>query len=508
MKKLGEEDPTLKVSAKTDLGEINVQLMGEVQSEVLVKIIKNRFNMDVSFENCGISYKETISSPVYGVGHFEPLRHYAEVHLLLEPAKRGSGLKFFSDVSEDTLDKNWQRLILTHLEEKEHKGVLTGFPITDIKITLKAGKAHEKHTEGGDFRQATYRAVRQALMQAESIILEPWISFKIQLPTVCAGKVMTDIENMGGTLSSPLANGEETLIKGSAPLSEFNSYDRELLAITHGAARLSVSNAGYLPVKNNKEVAEKIGYDAASDTENTPSSVFCAKGAGFTVPWNEVFDYMHLEKKEKKEEAFSLSEERLQTAKTSKRVDLSYDELMKIYENTYGKIKQKEISKEHKPFKASVQMKMPAPKKAKNTLEKSYLLIDGYNMLFAWSEKELTDADSINLAKNTLIERLVNYSATTDEEVILVFDAYKVKGGVGSVEKVRNLSIVYTKEAQTADSYIEKTAKELTKNYRVRVATSDRMEQIIIFSGGATRISEKEFFRRISFFASSIFSFK
>lgn len=491
LKKLEEEETQLHIIWNERMQEIRIQLMGEVQLEVLKTIIAQRFGMEVEFEKGGIVYKETIANRVEGVGHYEPLRHYAEVHLLIEPGKRGSGIKLASKCGEDELSRNWQRLIMTHLEEKEHIGVLTGSPLTDVKITLVAGRAHLKHTEGGDFRQATYRAVRQGLMQAESVLLEPWYEFVLELPTASVGRAMTDIGQMGGKLLPPETDGETTLVRGSAPVAKMCDYHREVVVYTHGAGRLSCVLKGYEPCTNADEVIEKIGYMADADTDNPSSSVFCSHGAGYTVKWDEVFRHMHIE-------PMDLDEPKPVTAqvqpKTQKQSFADDDELLKIFELTYGKIKQRS----HHPMHTRREEASPQRKTAKAKPKLGdYLLVDGYNIIFAWEElRELSKMD-LDLARTTLVNRLCAYRAMRNTEVIVVFDAYKVKGNPGSVEKVLNISVVYTKEAETADSYIEKVSHQLGKNYNVKVATSDYMEQIIILGSGAFRISAGEFLKEV-----------
>ena len=492
LRRLEEEETNLHVVFNPTLQEIQLQLMGEVQSEVLKRIIKERFSMDVTFSQGGIVYKETIRDTVEGVGHYEPLRHYAEVHLLLEPGKKGSGLKFFSDVSEDVLDKNWQRLILTHLEEKVHVGVLTGFPITDIKITLIAGRAHQKHTEGGDFRQATYRAVRQGLRKAKSVVLEPWYSFRLEIPNESVGRAMTDIQTMGGNFNPPEVWEDKSIITGTAPVISMRDYQKEVISYTHGTGRLICDFDGYSPCKNQEEVIASVGYDVEADTENTGDSVFCAHGAGYTVKWDSVFEHMHLPLRKTESE---IAYERAYVPKTEKSY-ASDEELIKIFERTYGKIQRKTYGHLKSEKLPESTLKKYRQKKD-SALMGEYLLVDGYNILFAWYDLSGADAKDLDFARNILTERLSNYKAVCGTEIILVFDAYKVKGNLGSTEKIGNIDVVYTKEAQTADSYIEKVAKELKKNYRVRVATSDRLEQMIIFGSGAERISEKEFLKEI-----------
>ena len=492
LKKYQEEDPQLRTVWHPQLGEIHIQLMGEVQSEVLKCVLKDRFDMSVEFEQGGIIYKETIQNSVLGVGHFEPLRHYAEVHLMLEPGKPGSGVVFDSKCSDDHLDKNWQRLILTHLEEKTHLGVLTGAPVTDIKITLVAGRAHKKHTEGGDFRQATYRAVRQGLMQADSVLLEPWYSFTLSLPTLALGRAMTDIQNMGGKFTPPENREDISVLKGYAPVQGLCNYAAEVRAYTHGLGTLECMPAGYEPCKNQAEIVEEIGYDPEQDLDNTPDSVFCDHGAGFVVKWDDVHNHMHIEDTRKK------AAEEITAAQNAPRRSSNYaddEELMRIFERTYGKIQRKA----HTSFKSqklpeSVAKKYKAPKETMG----EYLLVDGYNILFAWFDLNNADSDTLDIARNYLITRLSNYKEMRSCEIIIVFDAYKVKGGLGSCEKIGNLNVVYTKEAETADTYIERTARDISKkNYTVKVATSDRLEQVIIFGSGAFRISADEFLKDI-----------
>ena len=487
---LEEEDPQLRIIWNEHLREIHLQLMGEVQIEILRRIINERFGMLVDFCEGAISYRETISDTVEGIGHFEPLRHYSEVHLLLEPLKRGSGIVIKSDCSEDLLDKNWQRLILTHIKEKTHCGVLTGSPITDIKITLVSGRAHKKHTEGGDFREATYRAIRQGLMQANSVLLEPYYKFTLELPTEKVGRAMTDLQQMGANSSSPSTNGDISVIKGDAPVRKLRHYSADLASYTQGKGRLTTILKGYEPCTQQDLIVSEIGYNPDSDIENPSSSVFCEHGAGFVVPWNEVENYMHLESALKPEKEVSASSGSIKEYVTSV---INDDELLKIFKKTYGPIKNKSHSAVEK------RIKMPTPKpqryiKQKPQLSgKPYLLVDGYNIIFAWEELKKAAEESLDLAREILINRLSNYCGYAQCELILVFDAYKVKGGIGSVEKVNNINVVYTKEAETADAYIEKVTHELAKEHRVRVATSDGLEQIIILGGGAQRVSASEF---------------
>lgn len=488
LRKLEEEETQLRVGWNSALGEINIQLMGEVQLEVLQKILADRFKLKVEFAQGSIIYKETIKAPVEGVGHYEPLRHYAEVHLLLEPLKRGAGLVFDTDCSEDYLGKSWQRLVLTHLNERRHIGVLTGSAITDMKITLKSGKAHLKHTEGGDFRQATYRAVRHGLRCAESIILEPYYEFILEVPTDSTGRAMTDLQQMGAEMSAPDLIGDMSVIKGSAPVSKIRSYQRSVTSYTHGLGKLSCSFKGYGTCVNPDEVISEIGYNCDSDIENTADSVFCEHGAGFNVPWYQVTEYMNLESifKEKTEDIAP------RPAVRKSPTDYNDDELMAIFERTYGKIVRKNHNAMRTPKDAAPQ------KKHRSVPQKQgpgYLLIDGYNIIFSWDELKEVAKDNLEDARNMLIDRVCSYRALHLQEIILVFDAYKVKGNRGEVEKIHNISVVYTREAQTADAYIEKTAHELGKKHHVQVATSDGLEQMIILGSGAVRISAAAFIK-------------
>lgn len=487
LRQLEEEETQLHVFVNESLKQINIQLMGEVQLEIIKRIAEERFGMNIEFEKSGVVYKETIADTVEGVGHYEPLRHYAEVHLLLEPRERGSGLKFAAKCSEDMLERNFQRLILTHLEEKEHKGVLTGSPITDMKITLIAGKAHLKHTEGGDFRQATYRALRQGLMQAESVLLEPWYNFVFELPTDSVGRAMTDISRMGGRFSAPETYGDRSMIRGSVSVDKMGDYSSEIAAYTKGRGRISLEVSGYEPCAEQAEVIERIGYNAESDIDNTADSVFCSHGAGFTVKWNEVFEHMHLP---------AMQKERTEVNPPEVKKPRSYGgfaddaELLRIFESTYGKVKRKVRHTMHTP-KDDVPPSKPAVRKKPK--EGNYVLVDGYNIIFAWDELKKIAEDDLELARTTLANRLCAYRAMRNAEVILVFDAYKVKGNHGSCEKTGNITVVYTKEAETADSYIEKATHKLSRNYNVKVATSDYMEQLIILGNGAYRVSANEF---------------
>ena len=483
---LAEEDQQLKITWNEQLREINVNLMGDIQLEILQRIIHDRFGIDVTFDRGGIAYKETIANTVEGIGHYEPLRHYAEVHLLLEPAERGSGVNFYTDCSENLLDRNWQRLIMTHLEEKEHIGVLTGSPITDINITLVAGKAHQKHTEGGDFRQATYRAVRQGLRSAESVLLEPWYSFKLEVPQEMTGRALNDIQQMSGNFEPPMMNNGNTVITGTAPVSEMSEYGNVLIGYTHGKGRLICISDGYKPCHNSEEVIKNINYDCDRDIENTADSVFCSHGAGFNVKWDEVYKYSHIDS------GLSFDDDTEEETPVFERVDYTADdkELMRIFEQTYGTVKtpRRDASRVMKTQKEPQKRKYaPIPQGPE------YLLVDGYNIIFAWEDLKAAAKDSLDTARNILIDRMCNYRGFKQCELILVFDAYKVKGNRGEVEKVNNISVVYTKEAETADMYIEKTTHELGKKHRVHVATSDALEQLIILGNGAMRVSAAEF---------------
>ena len=488
LRKLEDADPALHVAWNEGLQEIRVQLMGEVQLEIVQSLLKERFGLDIGFDQGGILYKETITSTVEGVGHYEPLRHYAEVHLLLQPLEAGGGLVFSAGCKEDDLDKNWQRLILTHLKEKTHLGVLTGSPITDMSITLVAGKAHLKHTEGGDFRQATYRALRQGLMQAESRLLEPWYSFSLQVPQECVGRAMNDLQAMGASFAPPEQRQEDAVISGTAPVIKLQGYPAVLTGYTKGRGRLSCEGARYLPCHNSDEVIAAIGYDPESDTDNPADSVFCSHGAGHTVKWNAVFDNMHIPavlrpKSEPEHE---------HAAPILSRSD--EEELIRIYERTYGPIRSNPIA----AFRPSVSVQSQGfrlPEAAETGPE--YLLVDGYNIIFAWDDLAAIAKEDMDLARSKLVNLMCNYRGLHRCEVILVFDAYRIKGNTGSVETVNNISVVYTKEAETADSYIERTTHELSKNYRVQVATSDRMEQLIIIGNGAMRISADAFRKEV-----------
>ena len=482
LKQLEEEEPELHIVWNEQLNEIHAQVMGEVQIEILKNIISERFDTPVDFGAGNIVYKETIEEVVEGAGHYEPLRHYAEVRLLLEPAERGSGLTFETNVSEDVLDKNWQRLILTHLEEKEHKGVLTGSDITDMKITLINGRAHLKHTEGGDFRQATYRAVRQGLKRAKSILLEPVYEYQLEVPSEMIGRAMSDVQKMNGTFNQPELDGEMSILKGTAPVACMRDYQMEVVSYTRGLGRLFCTLKGYEPCHNTENIVATIAYDAEGDLENPTGSVFCSHGAGFTVPWNEVENYMHTESLAKQKRQRAIEENAYVAPST-----IDEDELQAIFERTYG------TSKRERYDSTRTVMAYSEPKKIKKQEPlPEILLVDGYNIIFAWEDlKELAEAN-IAGARGKLMDILCNFQGYRKNIVILVFDGYKVEGNPGEVLKYHNIYVVYTKEAETADQYIEKTVHDISKKYHVRVATSDMMEQMIIMGAGAHRISAKE----------------
>lgn len=497
MRILEAEDPQLKVEWNERYSEIHIKLMGDIQLEVLQTLFADRFGINISFGKGSIIYKETIEEAVEGVGHFEPLRHYAEVHLLLKPGKRGSGLVFKTDCKEDVLDKNWQRLILTHLYEKTHIGVLTGSPITDMEIILKSGKAHPKHTEGGDFRQATYRAVRQGLRSAKSILLEPYYDFVLEIPNENVGRAMSDIQLMHGTFNSPELDGEMSVLTGSAPVSAMCDYAGTVRQYTRGVGKLSCTLKDYEPCHNAEEVIAEFDYNPDSDTDNTCDSVFCSKGAGYNVKWDEVKSHMHLPSilsTPKSEYAPTCSAGRMSNYADKNDLFALDKELMEIFEQTYGKIKHKNPNNSHFTFTEKTEKqnpkKMPKTPKYEGP---EYLLVDGYNVIFSWDNlKKLADS-SIDGARNALINILCNYQGYKRCEVIVVFDAYKVKGNHREIEKVNNITVVYTKEAETADMYIEKASLDLAKKHKVRVVTSDALEQVIILGNGALRVSSREF---------------
>ena len=498
--RLEEEEPQLHVVWNETLGEIHVQLMGEIQLEVLKSLLAERYGLEVSFGPGGILYKETITEAMEGVGHYEPLRHYAEVHLKLEPLPRGSGMQFAADCREEVLDKNWQRLVLTHLEEKQHLGVLIGAPLTDVKITLIAGRAHLKHTEGGDFRQATYRAVRQGLMMADQIhktqLLEPWYAFRLELPSDNVGRAMNDIQNMGGSFDPPEtgADGDTTLLTGTAPASTMRSYPMEVVGYTRGRGHLTLTLDGYRPCHNAAEVIEAAGYEPEHDLDNPADSVFCAHGAGFVVPWEQVRSHMHVDsgwgKTAKTEEAVQARPRRMAAYRATLEEDA---ELLKIFEQTYGPIKRDPLA----AFRPTQKQERPDFNAEQWEIQPEYLLVDGYNIIFAWDELNALSKESLEAARHRLMDILCNYQGFKKCVLILVFDAYRVPGSPGSIEQYHNIHVVYTREAETADMFIERVTHEIGKGRRVRVATSDGMEQVIILGHGALRVSARMFHEEV-----------
>ena len=502
IRQLEEEEPQLHVDFDSLRQEIRLQIMGPIQLEVLKELLLSRFDLAVEFGQGSILYRETIAQPVEGVGHYEPLRHYAEVHLLLEPLPRGSGLSFDTACSENELDRNWQRLILTHLGEKQHLGVLTGSPIADMKITLLSGKAHLKHTEGGDFRQATYRAVRQGLMRAKSVLLEPWYDFRLELPRENMGRAMTDLQRLGAELLPLEDGGQRIVLSGRAPVSALGDYPQEVTAYTHGLGQLTCTFGGYAPCADQDSVVASFNYQPEADLDNSPDSVFCVHGAGTTVKWSQVFAHMHLPAayRPKVEEPSS----REAVARRYQSMVATDKELISIFERTYGPVRQDRWRVEPPAASAA------APKPHRGTPPPAgpeYLLVDGYNIIFAWPELKFLAKDSLDAARDRLIDLMRNYQSFRQQPVILVFDAYKVKGNPGSVERFGGLSVVYTKEAQTADMYIERLSYDLSKKHRVRVATSDGLEQIIILGHGALRISASSFEAEVQQVLASIRSY-
>ena len=509
LRQLEEEEPQLHILWDSQFSEIHAQLMGEVQIEILKKLIWDRFHVAVEFGAGSIVYKETVTEPVEGVGHFEPLRHYAEVHLLIEPGEPGSGCQFFTACSEDVLARNWQRLILTHLEEKEHIGVLTGSPLTDVQITILTGRAHAKHTEGGDFRQATYRAVRQGLRKARNILLEPYYEFRLEVPAEMIGRAMSDVQKMQGTFDAPEVEGETAILKGTAAVAQMRDYQKEVVSYTHGTGKLFCSLKGYAPCKNQDEVVQNIGYDPEADLENPTGSVFCAHGAGFVVPWDQVEAYMHLQSGVDMDELDSESwYEDVESAQnpgpavdnanisgniSGKNGKFSYsgsyeeeEELQAIFERTFGPMKRDRTAFQKKTVHSST----PATRyRAGKPRQEEYLLVDGYNIIFSWEELNELAKENIHAACDKLMDILSNYQGYRKCTLILVFDAYKVEGHVEEIITYHNIYVVYTKEAETADQYIEKTVHRIGRQYQVTVATSDGLEQVIIMGQGAHRIS-------------------
>lgn len=492
LRELEEEDPMLRIVWDERYGQIHVQLMGKIQLEILRRRILDRFGLAVTFGEGSIVYRETIASPVLGMGHFEPLRHYAEVQLLIEPLPRGTGIQLASNLATDALDLNWQRLIFTHLLEREHAGVLTGSALTDVRFTLVAGRAHLKHTEGGDFRQATYRAVRQGLMQAENVLLEPYYDFRLEVPAECVGRAMTDLQNMGGTVDSPQSVGENTVLTGYAPVRTLRDYFTDVAAYTRGRGQLSCAVRGYETCQNQDEIVALLGYDAERDTDNPASSVFCDHGGSITIPWNEVAQHVHCDSgihfdKEETEEKSAPPPRRGVGAGSAYAAD---KELQEIFERTYGKVARRAFEPAKKPARTSLADHYDVTIHSEDT---EYLLVDGYNIIFAWDELQRLAAQDIAAARGALIDILANYQGFRKCRVIVVFDAYKVKGNPGSVQTVHGIKVVYTKEAETADTYIERATYELRRERRVRVATSDGPEQVIILGHGALRVSARAF---------------
>lgn len=489
LKQLEEEEPELHILWNEQANEIHAQVMGQVQIEILKSMILERFQVEVEFGTGSIVYKETIENRVEGAGHYEPLRHYAEVRLLLEPGKRGSGLVFDTDCSEDVLPKNWQRLVMTHLAEKKHRGVLTGSEITDMKITLANGRAHLKHTEGGDFRQATYRAVRQGLKRAKSVLLEPIYEYQLEVPSDMVGRAMADLQRMQGTFSSPKIDGDMAILEGTAPVVTMRDYQTEVIAYSRGKGRIFLNLKGYEPCHNAEEVIVAIGYDSEADLDNPTGSVFCSHGAGFVVDWNQVEEYMHTESRKdshKKEEAVSTY--------TAPPV-IDEEELKAIFERTYGPMKRERNQYDTTRTVYATPQKAAKTKKPDDVEE--YLLVDGYNIIFAWEELHELSKINIEGARGKLMDILCNYQGYKKNTIILVFDGYKVPGNPGEVIKYHNIYVVYTKEAETADQFIEKTVPEIANKHRVSVATSDALEQMIILGQGAQRISARELLEEI-----------
>lgn len=514
LRQLEEEEPHLHILWDESSGEIHAQLMGEVEIEILKSLIKERFDVDVSFTSGSIVYKETISAPVPGMGHFEPLRHYAEVQLLLEPGEPGSGMEFYSQCSEDMLARNWQRLVLTHLEERQHRGVLTGAEITDMRITLIAGRAHQKHTEGGDFRQATYRAVRQGLKRAAAagngVLLEPVYEFQLEVPTEYIGRAMADIQRMSGTFDAPQIEGDFSMIKGCAPVALMRDYQTEVISYTKGLGRLFCSLKGYEPCHNAEEVIAAAGYDSETDPDNPTGSVFCSHGAGFVVGWQDVEEYMHVESGWKPDtDTGSVMDSSTLIDTADRHIPRQYAssssaspgyadeaELEAIFARTYGTAyhtASKTARRENRSYKRTISASGAAEtyrgKTAPARSKEQYLLVDGYNIIFAWDELKELAKINLDSARTKLMDLLCNYQGYKKMKLILVFDAYKVSGGKGSVNQYHNIHVIYTKEAETADQYIEKTVHEIGQKYDVTVATSDNLEQMIIYGSGARRLS-------------------
>ena len=477
---LDQEDPQLHIVWNERTREISVQLMGRVQAEIFRSLVKERFDTDITLDTGRIMYRETIKDTVEGVGHFEPLRHYAEVHLLLEPLPRGSGIELSSICPEDELDRSWQRLILTHLAEKQHIGVLTGSPVTDIRFTLAAGRAHIKHTEGGDFRQATYRAVRQGLMQAESVLLEPWYSFVLEVPAEQIGRAISDVRAMNGEIDSPEDTGGMMRLEGAAPVAGMNEYMQELLAYTHGRGRLSLTPGGYRACREQQKIVDAIGYEPERDTDNPADSVFCSHGAGVNIPWDQVKDYMHLERclKPPVEETAPAAAPRYRSLSIDDR------ELEAIMEREFGKIKRPQYSARQVNAAASEPVFEKKPE---------FIIVDGYNLIFAWDELKKLTADRLDLARGRLMDMLSNYCGFTKAKLVLVFDGFRTPGNPGSREDYHNINVAFTKDGETGDAYIERLADEIGKNYSVRVVTSDNLIRLSALRSGVLRCSSGEF---------------
>jgi len=474
LRQLEEEDPQLHLLWES--GQIHVQIMGKVQLEIFRSLVQQRFGLDITLDDRRIFYKETIENTVEGVGHFEPLRHYAETHLLLEPLPRGYGLVFDTVCSTDVLDINYQRLILGHLSEKVHRGVLTGSPITDMKITLLVGKAHLKHTEGGDFRQATYRAVRQGLMQAKSVLLEPWYAFVLTMPTEQIGRAITDIRAMGGEFEAPESQGSLSTLKGRIPAAEVRDYADTVAAYTQGRGRLQLTLQGYAPCHNADAVVAELGYDPEADVENTPDSVFCAHGAGFNVKWHQVKDYMHLESGLKEEKAPQI---------ITHNIRADDRELERIMEREFGAIRRPQygVRSGNRPATEEIVIRSPKQK---------YIIVDGYNIIFAWEDLAQQARSDLEAARRLLCDALSSYAGFTKCRLVVVFDGYKQKGNPGEKSQFHNIQVVFTKEGETADAYIEALAHEIGSNYAVRVASSDSLVQLSSFRSGVLRMSARE----------------
>ena len=490
LRQLEEEDPQLHVLWNEGLREIHVQLMGEVQLEILSRVLRDRFGLAASFGEGGILYRETIAAPIRGAGHYEPLRHYAEVHLLLEPGERGSGLHFAADCPDEVLERGYQRLILTHLMEKRHPGVLTGAPITDMKITLVAGRAHPKHTEGGDFRQATYRAVRQGLMSAQSVLLEPWYDLRLELPQDCVGRAMNDIQQMGGSFTPPETLSDCVLLLGSAPVAAARHYAREVTAYTRGRGRLTCTLRGYAPCRDQEAVVAASGYDPERDLGNPADSIFCAHGAGFNVKWNEVPQYMHLESclaaPKPSDDA------PLRPRVVTRNLDIDDKELEAIFEKAFGPIRHRE-EQFRSPLAPSTPQRVIAPPK------QQYLIVDGYNMIFAWDELKALANEDLDAARQRLMDTLANYASYKQCRLVLVFDGYKVKGNRGTTFDYHSIQVVFTKENETGDMYIEKLIQEIGRNFAVRVATSDGLIQLSALRAGVLRVTAGELLHEVEF---------